>query len=61
VLQDTAKSLRNGTGPSAPPSKFLKRRPPASIVGGQSTVSPTVSPSRSSAAVDTTLNVEPGA
>ena len=56
-----AKSRLNGTAPSAPPSKFLNCRPPTSIVGGQLTVSPTSSPSRSSAAVDTTLNVDPGA
>jgi hypothetical protein len=61
VLQDTAKSRLNGTAPAAPPSKFLKRRPPASIVGGQATVSRTESPSRSSAAVEITLKVEPGA
>jgi hypothetical protein len=61
VLHDTAKSRLNGTAPAAPPSKFLNRRPPASIVAGQSTVSLTSRPSRNSAAVDTTLKVDPGA
>ena len=61
VLHDTAKSRLNGTEPAAPPSKFLNRRPPASMVAGHFTVSSTPSPARSNAAVDTTLNVDPGA
>ena len=60
VLHDWAKSVAKGTAPAAPPSKFLNSLPPTVIVFGQLTVSLVFSPSRSSAAVVTTLNVEPG-
>ena len=60
VLHDCAKSCANGTAPWALPSKFLNERPPTSIVRGQSTISSGCSPARSSAAVVTTLKVEPG-
>ena len=38
VLQDWAKSVRNGTSPAAPPSKFLNERPSTTSVGGHGTV-----------------------
>ena len=60
VLHDCAKSRANGTAPAAPPSKFLNDRPPTVIVRGQSTTSSGRRPSRRSAAVVTTLKVEPG-
>jgi hypothetical protein len=60
VLHDCAKSCENGTAPAALPSKFLNERPPTVIAFGQSTVSSGRRPARRSAAVVTTLNVEPG-
>ena len=60
VLQLFAKSSRNGTAPAAPPSKFRNDLPSTTSVAGQCTVSSGASPARSSAAVVTTLNVDPG-
>ena len=60
VLHDFAKSVLNGTAPAAPPSKLRNERPSTTVVAGQFTVSPVLRPARSSAAVVTTLNVEPG-
>ena len=60
MLHDCAKSVAKGTAPAAPPSKFLNSLPSTVIVFGQLTVSVVFSPARSSAAVVTTLNVDPG-
>ena len=60
MLQLCAKSVLNGTAPAAPPSKLRNDLPSTAIVGGQSTTVAGSSPSRSSAAVLTTLKVEPG-
>ena len=60
VLQDCAKSWLKGTGPAALPSKLRKLLPSTVMVGGQLTISFVRSPARSSAAVLTTLKVEPG-
>jgi hypothetical protein len=60
VLQDWAKTSENGTVPSSPPSKLRKRRPSTVVDDGQSTWSVGVRPAASSAAVVTTLKVEPG-
>ena len=60
VLHDCAKSVRNGTAPRPPPSKFLNERPSTTSFCGHGTVLSTESPSRSSAVVVTTLKVEPG-
>ena len=61
VLHDCAKSRRNGTAPAASPSKLRNGLPSTVSVRGQSTVRSTSRPARSSAVVETTLNVEPGA
>src|ERR671915_499143 len=53
-------SSGGATAPAAPPSKLRNERPPTVAVGGQSTTSCGRSPARRSAAVVTTLNVEPG-
>ena len=60
MLHDCAKSRAKGTAPAAPPSKFLKTLPSTVMVFGQLTVSLVFRPARRSAAVVTTLNVEPG-
>ena len=60
VLQDCAKSWLNGTAPAALPSKLRKLLPCTVTVAGQGTIWLVRSPLRSSAAVLTTLNVEPG-
>jgi hypothetical protein len=60
VLQDIAKSSANEGDAPASPSKFLNDRPSTVMVLGQGTVEPGSRPRRSSAAVVTTLKVEPG-
>ena len=56
------REVGRGTGraPAAPPSKLRNERPSTTSVGGHGTVWSTDSPSRSSAVVVITLNVEPG-
>ena len=60
VLQERAKSVRNGTSPSAMSSTLPNARPCTVAVAGQGTVSSGVSPVGSSASVLTVLNVDPG-
>ncbi len=61
VLHDSAKISRKGTDPSALLSKFWNWTPPTVAKRGQSTVvDGSTSPPARSAAVVTTLKVEPG-
>jgi hypothetical protein len=60
VLQEMAKARRKGMLVAASPSKFVKRLPPTTASGGQGTGWSGVTPAARSAAVVTTLNVEPG-
>ncbi len=60
VLHDLMKSVLNGTSPSASPPALLKRLPLTVTSAGQATVASGSRPRPSSAAVVTTLNVDPG-
>ena len=60
VLHDWANAVRNVVPPSDPPSKFLKPWPPTVASAGQPTAVSGRVPAPSSAAVVTTLNVDPG-
>ena len=60
VLHDWANATPKGTVPSDELSKLRNCRPPALAVGAHSTDVSAVTPRPSSAAVVTTLNVDPG-
>ena len=61
VLHDLAKSVRNGTLPSAKSSEFLNERPSTVKVFGQATLpSRVTAPASSRPSAVTILNVEPG-